>query len=167
MKWDDWNPTFLNFLKAIPGRNGVPLSYMCRENEQALPYDPNVDNLENYIYQAPLNCDTFSTDAADVHTYLIYFMSNSPVAEVKMLPHVAEYNGRLDYQALTDNYEGIGILGVNVLKTEETLKSLFYAGESKPNMWWGGFEKQLSHAFTIIHKDQKREVYSTGNILLE
>ena len=23
MKWDDWFPTFLNFLKAIPGRNGV------------------------------------------------------------------------------------------------------------------------------------------------
>ena len=71
MKWDNWNPTFLNFLKAIPGRNGVPLSYVCRENEQALPYDPNVDNLENYINQAPLYGDAFSTDAADVHTYLI------------------------------------------------------------------------------------------------
>ena len=46
------------------------------------------------------------------------------------------------------------------MKAEETLKSLFYAGEKRPTMWWDEFEKQLSHAFTIIRKDQKREVYS-------
>ena len=27
-------------------------------------------------------------------------------------------------------------------------------------MWWDKFEKQLSHAFTIIHKNENREVYS-------
>lgn len=160
MKWEDWNPTFLNFLKAIPGRNGVPLSYVCRENQQPLPHNPNIDYLENYINQAPLHGDAYIIDAAEVHTYLINFMSNNPTAEVKMLPHAAENDGRLDYRALTEHYEGVGVLGVNVLKAEETLKSLFYAGEKKPAMWWDEFEKQLSHAFTIIHKDQKREVYS-------
>ena len=160
MKWDDWYPTFLNFLKAIPGRNGVPLSYVCRENEQALPHDPNIDYLDNYINQAPLHGDAYTIDAAEVHTYLINFMSNNPTAEVKMLPHAAENNGRLDYRALVEHYEGIGVLGVNVLKAEETLKSLFYIGEKKPAMWWDEFEKQLSHAFTIVHKEQRREVYS-------
>ena len=160
MKWDDWYPTFLNFLKAIPGRNGVPLSYICRENEQALPHDPNIDYLDNYINQAPLYGDAYTTDAAEVHTYLTNFMSNNQTAEVKMLPHATKNDGRLDYHALVEHYEGVGVLGVNVLKAEETLKSLFYAGEKKPTMWWDEFEKQLSHAFTIIHKDQKREVYS-------
>ena len=160
MKWDDWNPTFLNFLKAIPGRNGVPLSYICRENQQPLPHDPNAEYLENYINQAPLHGDAYVTDAAEVHTYLINFMSNNPTAEVKMLPHADENDGRLDYLALTQHYEGVGVLGVNVLKAEETLKSLFYSGEKKPAMWWDEFEKQLTHSFTIIHKDQKREVYS-------
>ena len=122
MKWDDWYPTFLNFLKAIPGRNGVPLSYVCRENEQALPNNPNIDYLDNYINQAPLYGDAYVIDAAEVHTYLINFMSNNQTAEVKMLPHAAENNGRLDYRALVEHYEGVGVLGVNVLKAEETLK---------------------------------------------
>ena len=160
MKWDDWNPTFMNFLKAIPGRNGVPLSYVCRENEQALPNDPNLDYLENYIKQAPLYGDAYTTDAAEVHTYLINFMSNNQTAEVKMLPHAHMNDGRLDYRALVEHYEGVGVHSVNVIKAEEVLKSLFYAGEKKPAMWWDEFEKQLSHAFTIIHKNEKREVYS-------
>ena len=103
MKWDDWNPTFLNFLKAISGRNGVPISYVCRENEQPLPHNPNIDYLENYINQAPLHGDAFIIDTAEVHTYLINFMSNNPTAEVKMLPHVAENNGLLDYRALIEH----------------------------------------------------------------
>ena len=89
-------------------------------------------------------------------------MSNNQTAEVKMLPNAHENDGRLEYCSLVEHYEGVGVLGVNVSKAEETLKSLFYAGEKKPMMWWDEFEKQLSHAFTIIHKDQKREVYSDG-----
>ena len=124
------------------------------------PMTLKIDYLDNYINQAPLYGDAYTIDAAEVHTYLINFMSNNQTAVVKMLPHAAENDGRLDYHALVEHYEGIGVLGVNVLKTEETLKSLFYSGKKKPAMWWDEFETQLSHAFTIIHKDQKREVYS-------
>ena len=49
---------------------------------------------------------------------------------------------------------------INVIKAKDTIKNLFYAGEKKPVMWWDEFEKRLSHAFTIIHKKEKREVYS-------
>ena len=34
-KWTDWEPVFHNFLRAIPGRTGVPLSYVIRENENS------------------------------------------------------------------------------------------------------------------------------------
>ena len=134
MKWDDLNPTFINFLKAITGRNGLPLSYVCRENDQAIPHDPNLDYLDNYINQAPLYGDAYSTDAAELHTYLINFMSNNHTAEVKMLPHMDSQNGRLNYQALKEHYEGVRVHSVNVIKAEETLKSLFYVGEKKPAM---------------------------------
>ena len=33
MKWDDWKPIFSNFLKSIPGFNGIPLSYVIRDND--------------------------------------------------------------------------------------------------------------------------------------
>jgi hypothetical protein len=31
VKWDDWKPTFLNYICAIPGCDGVPLKYICQK----------------------------------------------------------------------------------------------------------------------------------------
>ena len=32
-KWPEWQPAFVNYLSTIPGVNGVPLSYVVREEE--------------------------------------------------------------------------------------------------------------------------------------
>ena len=58
-----------------------------------------------------------------------------------MLPHAHMNDGQLDYRALVEHYEGVGVHSVNVIKAEEILKSLFYVGEIKPAMWWDEFEK--------------------------
>ena len=29
IKWEDWAPSFKNFLRVIPGRDGIPLKYVC------------------------------------------------------------------------------------------------------------------------------------------
>ena len=34
-KWEDWKPTFLNYLRSIPRRDGIPLKYVCREKDEA------------------------------------------------------------------------------------------------------------------------------------
>lgn len=159
-KWEDWCPTFLNFLRSIPGRNGVPLSYVCRTNDFPLPPDPNTDFMDNYVTRAPLTGDAFKVDAAEVHTYLVNFMAGNNTAEVKMLPYMDSHNGRLDFKALKDHYEGVGVNAVNILKAEETIRNLFYSGEKKPHMWWEEFEKRLTHAFTVFDKKEKRKVYS-------
>ena len=39
-KWANWIPTFLNYLRGMAGRDGVPLKYICSENDtpiRALP----------------------------------------------------------------------------------------------------------------------------------
>ena len=140
VKWDSWFPTFLNFLEVIPGRNGVPLSCICREYDEAMPHNPNIDFLDNYIIQAPLYCNAFKMDASEVHTYLVNFMSGNETAEVKMLSHASLTNGRLDFGALQEHYEGVGVNAINVIKTEETIKNLFYVGKKKPAMWLDEFE---------------------------
>ena len=149
MHWEDWAPTFLNLLCAIPGRNGVPLSYICREYDEAAQHDPDMNFMENYINQAPLYGDTINIDAAEVHIYLIKFTSGNDTADIKMLPNAASKNEKLDYRALQEHYEGTVMNAINVLKAEDVLKNLFYAGEKKPSMWWDKFEKRLTHAFTI------------------
>ena len=159
-KRDGWYPSFINFLQAIPGRNGVPLNYICREDDEPAPNDPELDFIENYILQAPVCGTVFNIDAVELYTYLVNFTFGNSIAKVKMLPHAHENNGRLNFKALREHYKGVSVNSINVIKAEVTLKNLFYAGEKKPHMWWDEFEKQLSCSFTIIHKNEKREVYS-------
>ena len=97
MKWEDWHPAFLDFLRSIPGRNGVPLNYICREYDRPEPNNPNIDFIENYIIHAPLYGPAFEVDAAEVHTYLTNFIAGNDVAEVKILPYSQYNNGRLDF----------------------------------------------------------------------
>jgi hypothetical protein len=40
-KWADWAPTFLNYLRTMPGRDGVPLKYVCRTSDMS---DPTPNN---------------------------------------------------------------------------------------------------------------------------
>ena len=160
-KWDEWKPTLLNFLRSIPGRNGVPLSYICREEDApAVTYDHNIDFIDNYVLMAPITGDAFTIDAAEVHTYITRFMAGNTVAETKMLPHVNEANGRKDFIALKEHFEGIGINSINILKADEILEKLHYTGEKKPHMWWDEFERQLTYAFAIYDKKENRSVFS-------
>ncbi len=32
-KWPEWEPAFVNYLSTIPGINGIPFSYVVRENK--------------------------------------------------------------------------------------------------------------------------------------
>ena len=67
MKWIDWYPTLINFLRAISVRNRVPLIYLCRPTHmQAKPVYENF--IDEYMYKAPLVGKAFTTDAEEVHT---------------------------------------------------------------------------------------------------
>ena len=52
-KWEDWNPTFLNCLSTMPGRDGTPLSYAVRDNQEPI-WDPTEDMLEGHVNAASL-----------------------------------------------------------------------------------------------------------------
>ena len=134
-KWDDWIPTFLNYLCAMPGRDGIPLKYICRENHTPNPA-PNADFLDDYINMEPLSGESYVIDSAQVHTFIVNFVSGNETAEAKIQSFSAQTDGRIDYQALVDHYEGVGVHAINITKAEATLKGLFYSGEKKPHMWW-------------------------------
>ena len=80
---EDWQPTLVNFLCSIPGRNGVPLSYIIRNDHEPNP-TPLPDFLNDYVAMAPLESDAFITDAAEVHTYIVSFTSCNLTAEAKI-----------------------------------------------------------------------------------
>jgi hypothetical protein len=48
-KWEDWKPTFLNYLRSIPGHDGIPLKYICRDRDEAHT-TPHDDFLDDYVW---------------------------------------------------------------------------------------------------------------------
>ena len=153
-KWDDWRPVFLNFLKHIPGHNGIPLSYVVRDNEVPDLTTPRNNVIEEYIYQSPLVGDVFEIDASEVHTYLIKLIEGNATAESKIQTYLDEQNGRKDFLTLVEYFEGVGVHSVDILKAERILESLFYQGEKKPHMWWAQFEIEMNFAFATYKKKE-------------
>jgi hypothetical protein len=127
-KWEDWKPTFLNYIRSISGRDGVPLKYICREKDEADP-TPNDDFLDDYVMMAPLTGDSYAIDTVQVHTFLANFVSGNDTAEAKIQGLPRPNDGRDAFKRLVEHYEGVGIHAIDIREADEVIKSLFYAGE--------------------------------------
>ena len=105
LKWADLAPSFENYLRAIPGRTGVPLSYIIRENDAPNP-TPNMDFLQDYIMNAPLSGVDYLVDRRAVHTKLVALISENPETEALIKLNEKDADGRTDWQALKLHHEG-------------------------------------------------------------
>jgi hypothetical protein len=158
-KWEDWKPTFLNYIRSIPGRDGVPLKYVCRDDDNPDP-TPHEDFLDDYVAMAPLFGDSYAIDSVQVHTFLVNFVSGNDTAEAKIQGLLRPNDGREAFKRLVEHYEGIGIHAIDIREADEVLKNLFYAVEKPPHMWWAEFEKRLTRAFNAYVKREGRIVHS-------
>ena len=159
MAWNNWKPTFVNFLRMIPGRDGVPLSYVVRDTDAPDP-TPHPDFIEEYVRNAPVTGEAFVIDSHEVCTYLMQYITGNSDAEAKVQSLQDETDGRKAFKALEALYKGSGMNAVDIAKADIVIESLVYTGEKKPHMWWEEFEKQLRLAFATHDKKENRVVYS-------
>jgi len=159
VKWEDWKPTFLNYLRSIPGRDGIPLKYVCRDRDEP-DRRANDDFLDDYVAMAPLEGDSYAIDTVQVHTFLLNFVSGNDTAEAKIQGLTRPNDGRDAFKRLVEHYEGVGIHAIDIREADEVIKNLFYAGEKPPHMWWSEFEKRLTRAFNAYVKREGRVVHS-------
>ena len=153
----DWEPTFTNYLKVIPGITGIPLAYVICRN---VAPDPTIITPvhAHYITNAPLVGDTFNQDTKRVYTLLLTFITEYPECET-IIRTATESNGRVAYQALVTRFEGTGALAVDLVAAESVIENLYYSGEKPPQMDWTTFEKNLKHAYAIVDRRNGRIVY--------
>ena len=162
MKWDDWIVTFIDYLSQLPGRNGVPLKYVVRDNDLPDP-TPNADFLQEYVNMAPLQGDGYIEDAKSVLTLLNKYIVGNEMAEATVSkPLGADKDGRDAVQALRDNYEGKGMAATKLLEADKTIKTLFYKDEN-PFKPWKKFEAELVNAYAVLEKHN--EVHTDGQKL--
>ena len=159
-KWEDWKPTLINYLRSIPGHDGVPLKDVCRDNDEADGTTINEDFLDDYVASAPLRGNSYAIDTVQVHTFLLNFVTGNDTAEAKIQGLSRPNDGREAFKRLVEHYEGVGIHAIDIREADEVLKTLFYAGEKPPHMWWSEFEKRLTRAFNAYVKREGRVVHS-------
>lgn len=160
-KWADWEPTLVNYLRQIPGRDGVPLSYIIRVNDESDP-TPADDFMDEYVANAPLEGDAFNIDKVEVATLIKSFLVGNTEAETKVQTLSDQNNGRAIYTVLQENYAGRGIFAIDMADAESNLDSLYYNGEKRPYMWWTQFERKLKWSYAVIDRREGRggAVYS-------
>lgn len=164
VKWIEWKPTLVNYLNRIPGRDGVPLSYVVRQNE--LPdFTNRAYFLDMYVYTAPLRGDAFDIDNAQVATIIQGLIVGNTQAETKIQTIPQLQDGRAMFQALDEYYLGVGVFANQTTMAEKIILSVYYTGEEKPHMWWDHFEQKLTSAYAIIDRNEQRQVYSNAQKL--
>ncbi len=159
-KWEDWKPTFLNYLRSIPGRDGIPLKYVCRENDEADRDKMSEDFLDDCVAAAPLEGNSYAIDTAQVHTFLLNFVTGNDTAEAKIQGLRRANDDREAFKRLVEHYEGVGIHAIDIREADKVLKTLFYGVEKPQHMWWSKFEKRLTRAFNAYVKREGRIVHS-------
>ena len=120
-----WKPVFINFLRKIPGRDGVPLSYVIRKNVEP-EETPQVDFLEEYVQQAPLTGETFHIDSKEVRTYIVKYITGNEDAEAKVQSLQDDNCGRAAFMSLMEVYEGTGINSKAITLADKIINELQY-----------------------------------------
>ena len=71
----------------------------------------------------------------------------------------------MDFIALKNHFEGLGIHAIDIVKADNIIQYLFYSGEKKPHIWRDEFERQLMDAFNTYDWREKRSVHSDNQKL--
>ncbi|CAJ1954073.1 unnamed protein product [Cylindrotheca closterium] len=158
VQWEDWCPTFENYLRTTPGRDGVPLSYIVRMNN-AGTLTLHEDFLETYVNMAPHVGEAYVMDYAKVLVLFSKFILGNTEAEAILQAINIAGNGRAAFNALRTHYEGKGILASDIVKAEHTIKELCCVGK-KQKMNWSMFERMLKKTYATCDKHEGREVHS-------
>jgi hypothetical protein len=146
--WTTWSRALKNYLSTILGQDGVPLSYIIREEDDpdyGLEAEPDFDFEQLSINCAPLTGLIFKTDARKVHQ-LIHGFIQGEIAETWIKPKEKRQDGRIDYQALAAHYGGEGNKSVRIAEAEVLRTTLHY--KSERTMTFEKFLTNMQSMFT-------------------
>ena len=127
-KWPEWQPKFDNYLSIILGVEGIPLSYVTRDNELPDRTGPFADFIDETISCAPLTGVAWEADRATVHQALVSFTSGQPSED--WIKPVARYkDDRRSDKALKDHFACEGNATRRIAEADRLKDSLHYKNE--------------------------------------
>ena len=149
-KWKQWEEKFLNYTRSHLGANGIPLSYVIRENDA-----PNIggtfpDFISQTIECAPLSGEFYNADKMNVFHMIVSFTTGQPSGDwIKSTLRYAD--GRRSMKALRDHFAGEGNATRNMAEADRLKDNLHYKSERA--MPFETFLTNCQKMFNIYEKE--------------
>ena len=149
-KWKEWETRFDNYLSTMIGVNGIPLSYVTRENELPIAGAIYSNFMDETVACAPLTGQHYETDSYSVYQQILSFTTGQPSEDwIKSTKRYSD--GRKSTMALRDHFAGEGNATRNLSEAERLRDSLCYKGERA--MQFETFLTQMQKMFNIFDKE--------------
>lgn len=151
-KWKEWEEKFVNYAGIHLGVNGVPLSYVIRENE-----DPDHDgNFSDFITKtvacAPLSGEYFDADKLAVFNMIVSFTTGQPSGN--WIKATLKYSdGRKSLKALRTHFAGEGNATRNMAEATRLRDTLHYKNERA--MSFEIFLTKCQKMYNIFEKEKE------------
>ena len=127
-QWREWEEKFTNFLNCILGVNGIPLSYVIRENDDPDTEGEHPNFVTKTIACAPLRGEYFLADRLTVFNLLLSFTTGQPSGDwIKST--IRHCDGRRSMKALRAHFAGEGNASRNKSVADALKASLHYKNE--------------------------------------
>ena len=149
--WVKWSTGLTNMLGIMLGVTGVPLVYVIRSNDDPEPEGHNTF-VQKCIACAPLHGPTYEADARTVHLLIESLTTGTP-SEQWLKDHKNEQDGRVDFQALTDHYQGEGNTSRRISEAERLEDTLHYRSERA--MPFESFVNKMQEMFNIFEENDE------------
>ena len=127
-KWKSWEEKFVNYCRSQIGANGIPLSYVIRENDKPATEEQYDDFTTKTIACAPLEGEFYEADRLTVFNFLVSFTTDQPSGD--WIKSTLKYhNGRKSMKALRSHFAGEGNASRNKAEADRLKDSLHYKNE--------------------------------------
>ena len=149
-QWKHWEEKFVNYAKSHIGANGIPLSYVVRENDQPHTNGNHPDFVAETIACAPLSGEYYQADSTSVFNMIVSFTTGQPSGDwiKSTLKHS---DGRRSMEALRKHFAGEGNATRNLAEAERLHESIHYKNERA--MTFEVFLTQCQKMFNIYEKE--------------
>lgn len=151
-KWHEWELAFGNYLSVIPGVNGIPLSYVIREETEPQEGEEYISFTERMISRAPHTGPYYLADSRRVHNLITGYLQGE-LTEGWIRPIARYQDGRRDMLALRHHYAGEGNSTRRIAEAKRIQSTLHYKSERA--LPFHKFLDSLQRMFTIYFDEKE------------
>jgi hypothetical protein len=149
-KWKQWEEKFVNYTRSHIGANGIPLSYVIRENDEPAIDNEYTDFVSKTIYCAPLEGEFYIADRMTIFNMIISFTTGQPSGD--WIKNTMKYSdGRRSMKALRAHFAGEGNASRNMAEADRLKEHLHYKSERA--MSFETFLTQCQKMYNIYEKE--------------